>query len=112
MTINARLTSLQRQHSELEDEIRARQADLSEDTLDIWTLKRKNLLLKSKLRPCASRQSPRRSYDLKTSSGRSSSSALSSAMLDDWLSENTWLSSIGCGVSAGVSIGVTAGFSM
>tara|TARA_B100000963_G_C22147600_1_gene460341 strand:- start:140 stop:310 length:171 start_codon:yes stop_codon:yes gene_type:complete len=46
MTINARLTSLQRQHSELENEIRARQADLSENTLDIWTLKRKRLVLK------------------------------------------------------------------
>tara|TARA_B100002019_G_scaffold165095_1_gene142624 strand:- start:523 stop:771 length:249 start_codon:yes stop_codon:yes gene_type:complete len=49
MTINARLTSLQRQHSELEDEIRARQADLSEDTLDIWTLKRKKLALKEQI---------------------------------------------------------------
>ena len=49
MTINARLTSLQRQHSELEDEIRARQADLSENTLDIWTLKRKKLALKEQI---------------------------------------------------------------
>jgi len=49
MTINARLTSLQRQHSELEEEIRARQADLSEDTLDIWTLKRKKLALKEQI---------------------------------------------------------------
>jgi len=46
MTINARLTSLQRQHRELEDEIRAQQADLSENTLDIWTLKCKKLALK------------------------------------------------------------------
>lgn len=49
MTINARLTSLQRQHSELEDEIRARQVDLSEDTLDIWTLKRKKLALQEQI---------------------------------------------------------------
>jgi hypothetical protein len=49
MTINARLTSLQRQHVELEDEIRSRQADLSEDTLDIWTLKRKKLALKEQI---------------------------------------------------------------
>ena len=49
MTINVRLTSLQRQHGELEEEIRARQADLSEDTLDIWTLKRKKLALKEQI---------------------------------------------------------------
>ena len=46
MTIKARLTSLTRQHLELEDEIRDRQAWLSEDRLDIWTLKRKKLALK------------------------------------------------------------------
>jgi len=49
MDIQARLTSLQRQHNELETEIRMRQADLPEDTLDIWTLKRKKLALKEQI---------------------------------------------------------------
>jgi|TARA_A200000159_G_C6992353_1_gene202193 hypothetical protein len=49
MTIKARLTSLKRQHTELEEEIRDRQAGLSEDRLDIWTLKRKKLALKEQI---------------------------------------------------------------
>lgn len=49
MSNNARLVSLQRQHSELEAEIMARQADKSQDSLDIWTLKRKKLALKEQI---------------------------------------------------------------
>ena len=49
MSMKARLMSLLRQHSELDDELRVRQADLSEDTLDIWTLKRKKLALKEQI---------------------------------------------------------------
>lgn len=49
MRNQARLSSLQRQHKALEAEIRLRQADLSEDTLDIWTLKRKKLALKEEI---------------------------------------------------------------
>lgn len=49
MTIKARLISLKRQHSELEEEIRAKQGSLSEDRLDIWTLKRKKLALKEQI---------------------------------------------------------------
>lgn len=49
MQNNARLISLKRQHSELESEIEARQADKSQDSLDIWTLKRKKLALKEQI---------------------------------------------------------------
>jgi hypothetical protein len=49
MTMKARLTSLKRQHNELEEEIRAKQGSLSEDRLDIWTLKRKKLALKEQI---------------------------------------------------------------
>ncbi len=49
MDTQARLISLQRQHRELEDEINARQAGASVDTLDIWTLKRKKLVLKEQI---------------------------------------------------------------
>lgn len=49
MAKEARLSSLQRQHQALEAEIKVRQADLSEDTLDIWTLKRKKLALKEEI---------------------------------------------------------------
>ena len=49
MRNDARLSSLKRQHQVLDAEIRLRQADLSEDTLDIWTLKRKKLALKEEI---------------------------------------------------------------
>ena len=49
MSIQARLFSLQRQHSELETEITAREASKSKDSLDIWTLKRKKLALKEQI---------------------------------------------------------------
>lgn len=49
MGTSARLASLQRQHSELEAEIASRQADISTDSLDIWTLKRKKLAVKEQL---------------------------------------------------------------
>ncbi len=49
MRNDARLSSLKRQHQVLDAEIRLRQADLSEDTLDIWTLKRKKLVLKEEI---------------------------------------------------------------
>lgn len=49
MRKDARLSSLQRQHRALDAEIRLRVADLSEDTLDIWTLKRKKLALKEEI---------------------------------------------------------------
>lgn len=53
MRINARLSSLQRQHEALEDEIKLRQRDRSEDSLDIWTLKRKKLALKEEIKALA-----------------------------------------------------------
>lgn len=49
MRKNARLSSLQRQHQVLDAEIKVRQANMSEDTLDIWTLKRKKLALKEEI---------------------------------------------------------------
>lgn len=55
MSTQARLSSLRRQHSELEDEIKLRQSELSTDTLDIWTLKRKKLALKEQIEALRSR---------------------------------------------------------
>ena len=49
MRKSARLSSLQRQHKALDAEIKARQSNMSEDTLDIWTLKRKKLALKEEI---------------------------------------------------------------
>lgn len=49
MSTQARLTSLQRQHRELEKEIAGREATKSADSLDIWTLKRKKLALKEQI---------------------------------------------------------------
>jgi len=49
MSMQARLLSLQRQHSELETEIETREASKSRDSLDIWTLKRKKLALKEQI---------------------------------------------------------------
>ena len=49
MSMQARLLSLQRQHSELEMEIESREASKSGDSLDIWTLKRKELALKEQI---------------------------------------------------------------
>lgn len=49
MQTNARLISLQRQHNELETEISSRMNDKSQDSLDIWTLKRKKLALKEQI---------------------------------------------------------------
>lgn len=49
MSTQVRLVSLERQHSELEAEITARQADKSAESLDIWTLKRKKLALKEQI---------------------------------------------------------------
>lgn len=49
MSMQARLLSLQRQHSELEMEIESREASTSGDSLDIWTLKRKKLALKEQI---------------------------------------------------------------
>ena len=50
MVHDARLKSLRRQHERLEEEIENVQSHASSDTLDIWTLKRKKLLSKSRLR--------------------------------------------------------------
>jgi hypothetical protein len=49
MRREARLSSLQRQHRVLDAEIKAKQGNMSEDTLDIWTLKRKKLALKEEI---------------------------------------------------------------
>lgn len=49
MSSQARLVSLQRQHSELETEITNREASKSTDSLDVWTLKRKKLALKEQI---------------------------------------------------------------
>lgn len=49
MGLQNRLLSLKRQHNELEAEIASRQAAKSEDSLDIWTLKRKKLALKEQI---------------------------------------------------------------
>lgn len=49
MSIQARLDSLQRQHRELEDEIKSLQTEISSDSLDVWTLKRKKLALKEQI---------------------------------------------------------------
>ena len=49
MSSHARLVSLERQHRDLETEIAARQTSKSEDSLDIWTLKRKKLALKEQI---------------------------------------------------------------
>lgn len=49
MSKQARLLSLQRQHSELETEIESREASKVQNSLDIWTLKRKKLALKEQI---------------------------------------------------------------
>ncbi|MGC6534988.1 MAG: YdcH family protein [Parvibaculales bacterium] len=49
MRIDARLSSLKRQHKALDEEIKSQQADTSSSTLDIWTLKRKKLALKEQI---------------------------------------------------------------
>lgn len=55
MSMDARLGSLQRRHRELEEEIRSRRADVSSDSLDIWTLKRKKLALKEQIEMLSSK---------------------------------------------------------
>lgn len=49
MSIDARLSSLQRQHKALDEEIKSLLAHLSSSTLDVWTLKRKKLALKEQI---------------------------------------------------------------
>lgn len=49
MTKDARLNSLQHQHEQLENDIERSRANLSSDSLDMWTLKRKKLAIKEQM---------------------------------------------------------------
>ena len=49
MSKDARLDSLQRQHKQLEEDIERSRNDLSSDSLDAWTLKRKKLSIKQQM---------------------------------------------------------------
>ncbi|MBT7641477.1 MAG: DUF465 domain-containing protein [Rhodobiaceae bacterium] len=49
MSKDARLDSLQRQHKQLEEDIERSRNDLSSDSLDTWTLKRKKLSIKQQM---------------------------------------------------------------
>jgi hypothetical protein len=49
MGYTARMASLKRQHKELEEEIRYCQSEISFDSLDVLTLKRKKLAIKEQL---------------------------------------------------------------
>ena len=49
MTKDARLHSLQHQHEQLENDIERSRANLSSDSLDTWTLKRKKLAIKKQI---------------------------------------------------------------
>ena len=49
MSKDARLDSLQRQHKQLEEDIERSRNDLSRDSLDTWTLKRKKLSIKQQM---------------------------------------------------------------
>ncbi len=49
MSKDARLNSLLRQHKQLEEDIERSRTDLSTDSLDTWTLKRKKLAVKEQI---------------------------------------------------------------
>tara|TARA_B110000971_G_C20032734_1_gene512268 strand:+ start:2847 stop:3023 length:177 start_codon:yes stop_codon:yes gene_type:complete len=49
MSKDARLSSLQRQHKQLEEDIERSRSDLLTDSLDTWTLKRKKLAVKEQI---------------------------------------------------------------